>query len=44
MPGAEPNAALPLDLPFRADPADSDPFRKVVVTSWSHFCGVAGGE
>jgi hypothetical protein len=44
MPGAEPNAALLLDLLFRADPGDSDPFRKVVVTSWSHFCGVAGGE
>jgi hypothetical protein len=44
MPGAEPNTALLLDLTFRARPDDSDPFRKVVVTSWSHFCGVAGGE
>jgi hypothetical protein len=44
MPGAEPNAALLLDLLFRADPADSDPFRKVVVASWCHFGSVAGGE
>jgi hypothetical protein len=44
MPGAEPNAAFLLDLPFRADPGDSDPFRKVVVASWCHFGSVAGGE
>jgi hypothetical protein len=44
MPGAEPNAALLLDLPFRAHPGDSEAFRKVVVSFWSHYCGVAGGE
>ena len=44
MPGAEPNAALLLDLPFRADPGVSDPFRKVVVASWCHLGSVAGGE
>jgi hypothetical protein len=44
MPGIEPNAALLLDSSFRANPSDSDPFRKVVVASWSHFRGVADGE
>jgi len=44
MPGAEPIAGLLLNLTFRADPGDSEAFRKVVVTSWSHFSGVAGGE
>jgi hypothetical protein len=24
-------------LPFRVHPGDSGPFRKVVVSSWSHF-------
>lgn len=44
MPGAEPNTALLSELPFRADPGGSDPFRKVVVASWCHFGSVAGGE
>lgn len=44
MPGIEPNAALLLDSSFRANPSDSDPFRKVVVASWSHFRGVTDGE
>jgi len=44
MPGAEPNTALLFDLPFRAEPGDSESFRKVVVASWCHFGSVASGE
>jgi hypothetical protein len=44
VPIAEPNPRLLLESPFRVHPGDSSPFRKVVVTSWSHFCGVTDGE
>jgi hypothetical protein len=44
VPIAEPNPRLPLESPFRARPGDSSPFRKVVVASWSHFCGVATAQ
>jgi hypothetical protein len=44
VPIAEPNPRLLLDLSFRVRPGDSSPFRKVVVASWSHFCGVTAGE
>jgi hypothetical protein len=44
MPGTEPNAPAFLDLLFRARPGDSEAFREVVVTSWSHIFLIVGGE
>jgi DNA invertase Pin-like site-specific DNA recombinase len=39
FPGVKPIAPVPLEIPFRDLPSRSGRFRKVLVSSWSHFAG-----